>query len=298
MHDRSGCQHNPLARKLAKFAPLSAEDSAALEAVVGRRVQRLRPRQDIIREGERPDYLNIVLDGWACRHKSLEDGRRQIFNVFLPGDLCDLHVYMLDVMDHNITALTPLTFAQVTRTEFDALADVSPRIVHAFWQDALVSSAIYREWIINIGQRTSFERMAHLMCELHHRLSAVGLCVGESCDFPLTQIDLADAAGMTSVHANRVIQELRAHGLIRLEGRRLTILDLDALESAAMFDPNYLHRLAQRREPLRDQKAMRRCRDRTPPRPGRTVSARWRRACARSTGTGRALVQPRPGRRA
>lgn len=231
---------NRLVRKLERYAKLSADDRAALDELVRQNVRRLRAREDIIREGERPTHISLILQGWACRYKVLEDGRRQIISFFLPGDLCDLNVFVLRHMDHSIGAITPLAYAEVRREAFDSVAE-RPRVIQAMWWDSLVMAAVQREWTVNLGQRTAFERVAHLLCELFIRLRAVGLTHGSRCELPVTQAELADAIGLTPVHVNRTLQELRAQGLIVLQGKELTIPDLERLKDASLFNDSYLH---------------------------------------------------------
>ncbi len=182
-----------------------------------------------------------MLDGWACRYKTLPDGRRQIVGFFVPGDLCDLSTYALTEMDHNVGAITPLKVAEVPLDEFETVLEEHPRLMKALWREEQVTLAVQREWTLNVGQRSAMERIAHLFCELFIRLGSVELVKGDSCDFPLTQVDIADATGLTAVHVNRTLQELRRMELIELHGRKLSITDVDALKSIAMFNHNYLH---------------------------------------------------------
>jgi len=198
-------------------------------------------RRDQIPEGQKPEHVRLIVSGWACRYKDLPDGRRQIVGFFLPGDLCDLNVYILKAMDHTIGAITRVTYALIDPDDIDKLVPERPRIAQALWWHELVKASIQREWLLNIGQRSAYERIAHLLTELFVRLRAVGLTNGNSCDFPITQSDIADATGLTSVHVNRTIQELRADKLIELSQRRLTIPDLDLLMQAGLFNSNYLH---------------------------------------------------------
>jgi CRP-like cAMP-binding protein len=230
-----------LIQKLEQFTKLSAEDKEALNMASLEGVRHLAARGDIIREGDRPQTLNLILSGWACRYKHLEDGRRQIISFFLPGDLCDNHVFILRQMDHSIGTLTPVTFAQLPRRRVEEITLKHPRITQAFWWESLVNAAIQREWTVSLGQRDALERVAHLLCELFLRLRGVGLTDGNSCEMPLTQAELADAMGLSVVHVNRTLQELRATKLIVLRGRTLTIPDMPALQNAAQFNPNYLH---------------------------------------------------------
>lgn len=232
---------NPLVRKLQRFARLSADDRQALnEAALGN-VRKIGPREDIIREGESPDQVNLILAGWACRYKQLEDGRRQIIAFFLPGDLCDTHVFVMREMDHSIGTLGAVSLAEISRDTLTSITERHPRITQALWWEMLVATAVQREWTVNVGQRTATERLGHLFCELFLRMRAVNLTDGPSCELPITQVDLADALGLSNVHVNRVLQELRSNGLVALRGRHLTIPDLAALKAASLFNPNYLH---------------------------------------------------------
>jgi len=161
--------------------------------------------------------------------------------LFVPGDFCDVNVYILKAMDHSIGAITRLKVAMITPEEINALTAERPRITQALWWHELVTAAVQREWTLNLGQRSAYERLAHLLIELYLRLKAVGRARDGRCDFPLTQNDLADATGLTSVHVNRTLQELRRDGLIELERKQLQILDLDRMMDVSMFNSNYLH---------------------------------------------------------
>ena len=229
-----------VASKLEHFSRLSADDRTAL-ALVSRNIKIVDARRDLICEGDKPTVVHLVLDGWASRYKSLPDGKRQIVSIFLPGDFCDVNVFILKQMDHSVGAITRLKVAVIAPEDMNALTAGRPRITQALWWQELVSMAIQREWTLNLGQRTAYERLAHLLIELYLRLEAVGRAHDCRCDFPLTQQDLADATGLTSVHVNRTLQELRRDRLIELERKQLHILDLERLKDAAMFNPNYLH---------------------------------------------------------
>lgn len=225
---------------LEAFAKLSPAELDLLDQAT-RNVREVPPRRDLIREGEKPRSVNVMLDGWACRYRQLPDGRRQVVSFFIPGDLCDTNVFILKEMDHSIGAITRVRCAEIQPQEFEALVARSPRFAQALWWHELVTAAIQREWTTNVGQRSAYERIAHLFCETFARLEVVGLTQGNGCDWPLTQNDLADATGLTPVHVNRTLQELRRAGLVQLHGRRLVITDLEALKSVAMFNPHYLH---------------------------------------------------------
>jgi CRP-like cAMP-binding protein len=232
---------NPLIRKFENFVRLSPIDRGVLTRVATGRVRQYGPRLDIAREGDEPKDVHLILSGWACRYKQLEDGRRQIVSFFLPGDMCDLNIFILKEMDHSIGTITAATIADVPRELLDEINGGFPRIATALWWETLVSAAIQREWIMNLGQRTASERMAHLLCEIFLRLRLVGLTEGNSCEFPLTQSDLAEATGLSKVHVNRTLQELRTGELIVLKSKTLTVPSLKHLMSAGLFHANYLH---------------------------------------------------------
>jgi CRP-like cAMP-binding protein len=212
-----------------------------MEKAVRERVLRAGAGQDLVSEGEKPDRIRIVLSGWLSRYKTLEDGRRQIVNFVLPGEICDAHAYLVSRMDHSICTLTPVVYSEIEREQFEELVESDRRLAEALWCETLSNSSIQREWALNIGRRIALERVAHLLCELVERLRPVGLLEGNSCTFPITQLDLADATGLSVVHLNRTLQELRASGLIVLRERMLTINDLDALKGVGLFDASYLH---------------------------------------------------------
>jgi CRP-like cAMP-binding protein len=232
---------NALTRRLEEHGPLTDADRAELARLTALSTRTVPPRRDLIREGDTPASIYLVIEGWACRYRTLRDGRRQIVDFVIPGDLCDLNVFILDHVDHSIGALTSLTVAQIGRDHLHRVATSSPNITTALWWQELVSKSISREWIVNIGQRSAEERVAHLLCEMFLRMESIGMSDGFSCDFPPTQTDIADATGITPVHANRTLQQLRRRGLIILQDRKLTIPDIGSLQAAGLFNPEYLH---------------------------------------------------------
>jgi CRP-like cAMP-binding protein len=227
-------------RRLNPLRHISDAGVTAIEAACAR-VLKAAANEDLISEGDRPDTVRMFLSGWACRYKALEDGRRQIVGFILPGETCDAYVYLLPTMDHSIATLTPVTYCELDRAAFERLMSVDVSVAEAFQCEALTAKAIQREWGINLGRRDALERVAHIICELFERLRVVGQVEANSFAFPVTQMDLADATGLSTVHLNRTLQELRSAGLIALRDRSLTILDHQALRNTAMFNPNYLH---------------------------------------------------------
>ncbi|HEX8571847.1 MAG TPA: Crp/Fnr family transcriptional regulator [Allosphingosinicella sp.] len=234
----------PLLAKLETASPLPDDDRAALIALC-RDPHDLGARRNVIREGERPDHVHLMVEGWAARYKLLPDGSRQITAFLIPGDFCDLHVTILGQMDHSIATLTRSRVAYIPRATMDEVTD-RPRLARAFWWATLVDEAVLRAWIVNIGRRDAFEAIGHLMCELYVRMKNVGLADGHCFELPLTQEELADALGLTPVHVNRVLQRMRSDELISLKAGLLTIHDYRRLEKASGFNANYLHIAEQR----------------------------------------------------
>src|SRR5882724_10856025 len=231
---------NPLLRKLSNFTQLSDEECKVVnESTL--EVREFAAREDVISQGDRTGGVKLLLEGFACRYKTLEDGRRQIVAYFVPGDLCDLRVFILKRMDHSIGAIAPSKIATIAPDSVLKLTSSYPTLTRALWWSTLVEEAIAREWLVNVGQRDALERTAHLFCELLYRFRAVGLNQGNSCTLPLTQVELAETLGLSSVHVNRTLQELRRRNLITLEGGTLTIQDLDELKELSFFNPDYLH---------------------------------------------------------
>lgn len=232
---------NAFVQKLSGYAPLTAEDAALLEsACEGARA--VSARYDLIREGDKPGPVFVVLEGWACRYKLLPEGGRQIMAFLMPGDFCDMHVAVLDEMDHSIATLTAARVATVARPQMEKLIAASSRLTHAFWRSQLIDEATLRAWIVSMGRRGSVERVAHLMCEIYVRARNIGLANGARIEFPLTQIVLADALGLTPVHVNRVLRKLRLAGAMEIGKGTLILADPAALARIAGFDDNYLHR--------------------------------------------------------
>lgn len=230
---------NILARKLESFGPLP-EDDRHLIASLTTNSHMVDPDIDVIREGDRPNDVNLILTGFAYRYKLLSNGKRQIVGYLMPGDICDLHVCVLDVMDHSIATLTETKLAKISRESVAALLE-RPAISRALFMATLVDEAVAREWLTNMGQRSAERRLAHFFCEWHLRLKVVGLANGGECELPITQTELGDTVGLSTVHVNRSVQSLREQGLITLRSQRLVIPDIDRLQRISGFHPNYLH---------------------------------------------------------
>jgi len=230
----------PLIHKLETHLVLSDDEKNALQSIGGT-VKTLDARQDIVREGDRPSACCLLLEGFLCRYKLTHDGKRQILSFHVPGDIPDLQSLHLDVMDHSMGTLAQSKLVFLPHDTVRDLIRRCPRIGDAFWRDTLIDAAVFREWILNLGRREAYGRMAHLLCELYVRLKAVGLTSGDAYEFPLTQAEFGDALGLSTVHVNRTLQDLRGDGLITLRNGSVTVLDWDRLREAGEFDSTYLH---------------------------------------------------------
>lgn len=231
---------NPFIRKLEGFAALTNAERAMLERISAES-RLVAPNTDLAHEGDKPEGVFLVMEGIAGRHKLRANGTRQIMAYLVPGDLCDLDVALLDEMDHSITAFSACRVVRIAPETVTGLLRNYPQIARGLRKSTLVDEATLREWLMNVGRRSAVERLAHLFCELLLRMRAVGLSMGNSYRLPLTQVDLADTTGLSTVHVNRSLRELRRQGLIELQGGRLTLLDVPRLRALAEFKANYLH---------------------------------------------------------
>src|SRR3954465_8135283 len=230
----------PLIRKLESILVLSEDETDVLRNVSGT-IKTVGPRQDLVREGDRPHECCLILDGFAYRYKLTETGKRQIFSFHIPGDIPDLQSLPLDVMDHSLSSLTTCKVMYISHETVRDLMRRCPRIGDAFWRDTLIDAAVFREWMVCLGRREAYGHMAHLLCELYVRLKSVGLTNGDGYAFPLTQAEFGDALGLSTVHVNRTLQDLRGDGLITMRNGSVTVLDWDRLKEAGEFDPTFLH---------------------------------------------------------
>ncbi|MEE7446665.1 Crp/Fnr family transcriptional regulator [Methylobacterium radiotolerans] len=238
--DRSG--RHPFVRKVESIAltPITRDERAALLALP-MQVAQFDAAQDIVREGDRPSRCFALLEGFACASKTSQAGKRQVMAYYVAGDIPDLQSLHLRVLDNSVSTVSPCRVGFVQHEALRTLFRAHPGLVEAFWRSTLIDAAVVREGMLNIGRREAYARMAHLFCELVTRLDAVGLVLDRTCELPMTQSELADALGITPVHVNRTLRDLKAAELVTLSGRRLSVLDWDGLKTAAEFDPAYLH---------------------------------------------------------
>jgi CRP-like cAMP-binding protein len=195
----------------------------------------------VVRDGERATECCLIAEGFCVRSKTISDGRRQILSIHIPGEIPDLMSLFLHVMDHDLSTLTPCTLGFIKHETLQKLHRRRPNVAEMFWRDTLIDSAMFREWIVNVGQRPAPARLAHVMIELRERLKVIGRADGNRFDMPLTQEQIGEALGITAVHANRVIKQLRQDGIVDLHRGRVTVLDEGKFQELADFDNRYLH---------------------------------------------------------
>jgi CRP-like cAMP-binding protein len=227
-------------KKLRARDDISAEEEQAVRGLVSQVIEVPQDRT-VIRHGEEVNQSMLLLSGWLARAKDLPSGQRQLAELHVAGDFADLHSFTLKRLDHDVISITRCEIALVPHERLRDLTDRYPHLTRLFWLMTNIDAAIQREWTLSLGRRSAIARMAQLFCEMNIRLGLVGLSQHESFEFPLTQIELGECLGLTSVHVNRTLQELRKRGLVEFQNRRVTILDLPALTDVAEFDPSYLY---------------------------------------------------------
>ena len=217
---------------------LSPEDRQALAKITT--VPRLlKAGADLVSEGEQTDSVYVITEGWACRYKTTREGGRQITGLAVPGDLCNLDSFLLPQVNFGVRTLTAATVVGFPRNWLQALATERPAVARAFTHFAIIENAILSQWVLSLGRQRAQKRLAHFLCEMSIRLGGKH---GNPASFelPITQEQISDVIGMTAVHVNRMLQQLRSERLIGYEGRQFTILDAAALHRAGEFDGMYL----------------------------------------------------------
>ncbi len=226
--------------KLKARDELSAGQEQAVRNMIAE-VRDVRADKTIIRAGEELSFSVLLIEGILCRYKDLRDGSRQISELHVTGDFADLHGFTLKRLDHSVLALTPCQIALVAHERIEAMTAEHPHLARLWWFTTNMDAAIHREWVLSLGRRSALSRTAHLFCELRVRLGIVGRADDTGYDLPLTQTDLAECLGLTPVHVNRTLKELRTRGLVEFRGGRVAIHDRAGLERVAEFDPAYLY---------------------------------------------------------
>lgn len=229
-----------LVARLESHLPLDATERGGLLALPTQ-LRHLPGRSTALAGKLAENHVHVLEEGFACRYRDLPDGRRQILSLLVPGDIIDLRHFILGGVQPALAALSPVTVRAIPNANLFKLLESSPRTTRALWSTTLVEESISREWLVSIGKRSAIERVAHLLCEIYLRLAAVGRTDGARFPLPLTQSELADVLGLSTVHVNRTLQELRKSRLIAFQSGTVEIFSFDALADLALFSASYLH---------------------------------------------------------
>jgi len=231
---------NPFLLNLERRDRLSDAERRIVETI-SQRTRRVPAKRDIVREGDRPTESCLVLSGFSARYNVLNDGRRQITAIHIPGEFVDLHSLLLARLDHSVVAVTDCVVATVSHDYLRELTQTEPHFTRLLWLLTVTDAAVFRQWLVASGRLPSTGQVAHFICELFVRLQVIGMTNGFTFRLPISQADLSDAMGLSVVHVNRTLQELRRRGLIVWEGEEIQILDWDTLQRIGEFDPTYLN---------------------------------------------------------
>jgi len=229
-----------LIKRLRTYDAISDEDIETIRALPIA-VKDYPAERSVVRDGQRATECCLIIEGFCIRSKPLSDGKRQILSIHIPGEIPDLMSLFLHVMDHDLSTLTRCKLGLINHEALRKLHRRRPNVAEMFWRDTLIDAAMFREWIVNVGQRPAPARLAHVMMELRERLRVIGRLEGDSFEMPLTQEEIGEALGITGVHVNRVIRQLREDGVVELQRGRATILDEGKFVELADFDDRYLH---------------------------------------------------------
>lgn len=226
--------------KLRQRDAVSEDEEHALRNIIAE-VELVPARKTVVKRGELLNRSMLLLEGLMCRHKDLRDGQRQITALHVPGDFLDLHGFTLKRLDHDVMALSACRVAYARHDDLTRLTETHPHLTRLLWFTTNLDAAMHREWELSLGQRTGAAAAAHLFCEIHMRLAIVGRAEATTFALPLSQSELGECLGLTVVHTNRVLRELREKGLVQFSRGRVVIEDIDGLKSFAEFDPSYLY---------------------------------------------------------
>lgn len=232
--------NSPAVQKMSQVIDLTREETAALATITARGV-RVARGTDIVAQGEKDECAFLVHDGWALRHRHLPDGRRQVLHFLVPGDWAGLTALMFPESDHSVTAITDVVMTSLTLADLSTLFLRHPRLALAVYWTAAQEEAVIAEHLVNVGRRSAYERLGNLLLELLFRLQVVNRADHRAFDFPVNQVALADALGLSHVHVNRTLQRMRKDGFVSITDHKVVILDQVGLERAIDFEGAYLH---------------------------------------------------------
>ncbi len=226
--------------KRRRHAALDDEERACLDAAISG-VRQVPGREIIVRKQTRLTESTLLVDGFMCRYRDDRNGLRQLVAVHVPGDFVDLHAYPLQTLDHDVASLTRVTIATVPHSALDQLLEDRPSMARKLWYATLLDAAMHRAWLFRLGRLDAGGKIAHFLCETDARLQAVGLSDGKTFDLGITQTDLSEICGLTSVHINRVMRGLREEGIMTFRSSTVEIHDPIRLRRRGQFDPYYLY---------------------------------------------------------
>ncbi len=229
--------------KLTRLGKLQNDDISAIRSLPVS-VADAQPNQFLVREGESTGDCYLILSGYVCRHKLASNGGRQIVSFHMAGDIVDLQHLLFAKADHSIQTITAVQYARFSAKALRQMAQERPLVAEALWRDTLIDASIFREWVLNVGRRDAKARVAHMLCEFAVRREAAGLGSPERFDLPMSQEQIGDATGLTSVHVNRMLRSLAEDGVIDRDNRNVHIVEWDQMRRIADFDPMYLHAAA------------------------------------------------------
>ncbi len=230
----------PLLMKLRARDRISAEEERILAESISD-IKELSAGKTIVPAGVDVHQCTLLIEGIVCRYRDLADGQRQIMELHVSGDFLDLHSFLLKQLEHNVASMTAVRMAFVPHSEMKKITEEQPHLTRMLRFSTLLDAAIHREAILSMGRRSALSRLAHLMCELAVRMELVGRATRARYALDLTQAELADCTGLTSIHVNRMLKKLRDDGLMTFRGGEVVIHDWNGLARVAEFDPSYLY---------------------------------------------------------
>jgi CRP-like cAMP-binding protein len=233
----------PVIRKLGRLGEIGDAERTAIRALP-KTTATASNNTYLAKEGMPAGDCYLLLAGYVCRHKLASNGGRQIVSFHMAGDIVDLQHLLFKTADHSVQAITEIRYARIPSKPLRQLARQNPLIAEALWRDTLIDASIFREWVLNVGQRDAKSRIAHMLCEFAVRREAAGLGSPERFDLPMSQEQIGDATGLTAVHVNRMLRALATDGVIDRDKREVHITDWKGMRSIAGFDPMYLHAVA------------------------------------------------------
>ncbi|MBO9547275.1 MAG: Crp/Fnr family transcriptional regulator [Caulobacter sp.] len=229
----------PLIEKMVRRDVITPIERQALAALLGP-TRRVAAGKALVEPGDRPHFSTFVVSGFCARFTLTPTGGRQLTEINIAGDFVDLHSLLMRQMDHGVVALADCVVAPAAHEDLRRLTEQHAHLTRLLWLETVVDAAIHRQWLVTLGQQNAASRLAHLVCELYLRLEAAAIAQDFKFGLPMTQVDLADVLGLTQVHVNRVLMELRRQGLLEWKAGQVTINDWDALAKLGQFDPAYL----------------------------------------------------------